>query len=105
MIPIQLKITNKTEKPLLSRTEVAGEIGYDAATPSRAELGRLIAEAVKASPELTVVKSITPIFGERKSKITAHIYKNAEDVKKYESAVVLKRNESSGKKGGKKEAA
>ncbi len=101
MIPIQLKITNKTEKPLLSRTEVTGEIAYDAATPSRVQLKKELATATKASADVVVVKSITPVFGVRKSKITAHVYKTVEDIKKYESPVVLKRNDKP-KKGEEK---
>ncbi len=99
---MQLKISNKNEKPLLSRTEVIGEIAYDTATPSRIAVKKEISKAIKAAEELVIIKEITPIFGARKSMVKAHVYKNAEDVKKYESSVILKRN-AKAPKGQKKE--
>lgn len=100
---MQIKITRKEEKPLLSRTEIFGEIGYDSATPSRTALRKEISTAMKSSQDLIVIRHITPIFGRRKSKITAHIYKNQEDLKMYESPVIVKRNSKASKKAEEKD--
>lgn len=101
---MQLKITNKSEKPLLSRTEVNGEIFYEATTPSRASLKKEISKALKVNEELVVVKEIAPVFGVRKSLIKANVYKSPEDMKKYESPVIIKRNSKAVKGQEAKEA-
>ncbi|MCP3682272.1 MAG: 30S ribosomal protein S24e [bacterium] len=96
---MQIKIIAKNEKPLLSRTEIEAELEFSAATPRRAELKKQLAEGLKVSPDLVVIRKTVQAFGNREAKLYANIYKTKEDVDKYESQVFLKRGESKKKEG------
>ncbi len=102
---MQIKINDKKEMPLLARTEISGEIYYDSATPSRQELRKEVSKALKAHEETVIVKEIVPVFGAKKSLIRVNIYKTPEDMGKYESPVILKRNTKAPKGQEAKEAA
>ena len=105
---MDMKITEKTEKPLLSRTEVSATVHFETATPSRAEIRKRLAEALKSSEELVVVRSIVAPFGERSASIQARVYKTKADLDQNESKVWLnkgikheKKAKEPVKKGGK----
>lgn len=89
---MDVKIISKTEKPLLERTEIIGEVGFEAVTPSRADVRKKLASALNVAEDLIVVTHITPIFGERKSKLAVNIYKKKEDLQKCEDPVAKRRN-------------
>jgi small subunit ribosomal protein S24e len=89
---MDVKIISKTEKPLLDRTELVGEIGFENVTPSRADTRKKMATALNVAEDLIVVTKITPLFGERKAKLAVNIYKKKEDLQKCESAVAKERN-------------
>jgi small subunit ribosomal protein S24e len=101
---MDVKIISKTEKPLLERTELVGEIGFEAVTPSRAETRKKIATALNVPEDLVVVTQIMPNFGERKAKLAVNIYKSKEDLQKCESPVAKERNFPTGAAKAKKEA-
>ena len=91
MILLEMKISDKTEQPLLSRTELTGVISFDSATPSRTEVTKKIAESLKADLALVTVSSIDTDFGQKSAKVTAHLYKTKEDLDKYVSKTVKQR--------------
>lgn len=89
---METKIENKTEQPLLARTVLEATINFDAATPSRADVRKKIAEAAKADESLVQVDIIKTEFGQRMAKVTAHVYRNKADVEKYASVRVKNRH-------------
>ena len=92
MIFLEIKISNKTEQPLLSRTQLDGILSFDSATPSRTEVTKKIAEAMKTDLAVVTVSSIDTDFGQKSAKVTAHIYKTKEDLAKYVSKTVQQRH-------------
>ncbi len=91
MIVLDIKITEKKAQVLLSRTKVHGIVGFEAATPSRPDLKKKVAEALKVAEQNVSVTLIDTAFGEKKAKFEAHVYSSPEDLKKFESSVVLAR--------------
>lgn len=89
---MEMKISNKAERPLLARTVVTGLISFDAATPSRLEIRKKISEAMKVDEGLVTVTNINTSFGSKSAKITAHIYSKKEDLDNYESKTVKNRH-------------
>ncbi len=104
MIILEIKISQKTEQPLLSRTVLLGTISFEAATPSRLEIRKKLSEAVKAEESLVMVTCIDTSFGEKSAKVTAHVYKTKEDAAKFESKAVSNRHLSKEEKAKLKEA-
>ena len=92
---MELKIINKKEDPLLSRTIVESEIVFEKATPSRAEIKSNLSKNLGKDEKLIVVKGIHTLYGLKKAKNIAYIYENEE---------FLKRIEVKTKKGAKKKA-
>ena len=102
---MEVKLDKKTEKPLLSRTELEGVISFDASTPSRAEVRKKLADALKTDETLIAVKTIATSYGERSAKLSANIYKTKEDLEKFESKFIRSRHLSKEEKAKLKEAA
>ncbi len=101
---MEIKISQKTEQPLLSRTELLGTISFEAVTPSRLEVRKKLSEAIKADESLIMVTCIKTSFGEKSAGVTAHIYRTKEDAAKYESKPVKNRHLSKEEKAKLKEA-
>ena len=89
---MELKISDKTEHSLLARTELNGLIAFDTTTPSRFDVRKKIAEALKSEASLITVTSISTTFGSKSAKIKAHVYKSKEDMNKFASKTVLDRH-------------
>ncbi len=104
MIFLEIKISQKTEQPLLSRTELLGAISFEAVTPSRLEVRKKLSEAIKADESLIMVTEIRTSFGEKSAKIRAHVYKTKEEASKFESKIVKDRHLSKEEKAKLKES-
>lgn len=89
---MDLKIIEKNGQPLLKRTAVKGLVGFEASTPSRSELRKKVAEALKADEANVAIGSIRTAFGEKKAAFAANIYSSPQDLDKYESVVTLTRH-------------
>jgi len=89
---LEIKISNKAEQPLLSRTELQGVVSFESATPSRIEIKKKIADALKSDASLITIISIKNYFGQKAARVTAHIYETKEDLEKYISKKVKNRN-------------
>jgi len=89
---MDIDIVEKTENPLLHRTEVVFEISHDqAATPSRETVAAKLAAIMNADREHTIIKSIKSQFGLNRSLGYANVYTNPEAIG-IEPKYVLKRN-------------
>jgi small subunit ribosomal protein S24e len=81
---MKLELIKDRETPLLSRTRVTLGLEYEGATPSRLQLRKEVAGKLKVDESLVVLKHIYTRFGQHKAKIIAHVYKNADDLKRIE---------------------
>ena len=76
-----LRITEKKEEPLLSRTKIMVEIDFDNITPKKEELKSKIASSLNAAENLVVVRSVYTKFGKRNADAIAYCYKSEESLK------------------------
>jgi len=97
---MEIKIINKKEEPLLSRTKVEAEIAFEKATPSRAEIKSQVAKDAGKDEKLVVVKSIYTTYGLKKVKNVSYIYENENSLKRIE----VEKKKKTGKKEEKSEA-
>jgi ribosomal protein S24E len=81
---MELKIINKKEEPLLSRTKVEAEMVFEKATPSREETKSKLCNILGKDEKLIVVKGIYNEFGLKKAKNLSYVYENEESLKKLE---------------------
>tara|TARA_Y100000031_G_C8184019_1_gene367977 strand:- start:253 stop:669 length:417 start_codon:yes stop_codon:yes gene_type:complete len=81
---MDLKIINKKEDPLLSRTKIESEIVCEKATPSRADVKSKLAKDLGKDEKLIVVKNIYTLYGLKKSKSLSYVYENEEALKSIE---------------------
>lgn len=81
---MELNITTKEEKPLLSRTEIFAEITFDASTPSKEEIKKKISSALKSDQSTIVIKKVDTMFGQKQAKVLAFVYTNEKDMKRIE---------------------
>ena len=98
MILMDLKVIEKKEEPLLSRTKIVSQINFNAATPSAKDVKSKIASSVNADESLIVIKSIYTNFGFKKADVTAYLYKD----KKEMESIEIKPKERKAEKGAAK---
>jgi len=55
---MELKITDKKEEPLLSRTRVEAEISFDKTTPSKSEIKDALVKDMGYKEKLVIVKKV-----------------------------------------------
>lgn len=81
---MELKITSKKEAPLLHRTEITALITGTAVTPSKEEVKKKCASAVKAPENLIIVKNIKTSIGSTSAIALVYQYANEEKLKSIE---------------------
>ena len=79
---MELKILDKKEEPLLSRTRMEAEVLFENATPSGHEVKSKLAKTIGKDEKLIDVKSIYTAFGLKKAKILFYAYENEEILKR-----------------------
>lgn len=89
---MELTVLKEIDMPFLSRKRIT--FGFTSAkeTPSRKDLIKIVADKVKAKPEVVIIKHIYTKYGSRNAKIIAHIYKNKKDMEVIEEKYLLKKN-------------
>lgn len=83
---MKIEIASRKEKPLLNRAELALDVTFQGATPSKADLRKSIAAAVKGAEELLVIRKVGTLFGASRAKVSALLYADADSLKRYEPA-------------------
>ena len=68
---MDVKITEKKEEGPLSRVRLAGEIIFEAVTPSYEEVRKKISSSVDCDEKLIVIKNIYTKFGLKKARRSA----------------------------------
>ncbi len=101
---MNLKIINKKEYPLLSRTKVESEIVFEKSTPSREEIKNKLSEVLGKDGKLIIVKGIYTSYGLKKAKNVAYAYENEESLKRIEAEKKKGKKKKETKKEGKAES-
>jgi len=96
---MELKIINKKEDPLLSRTKIESEIIFDKGTVSREEIKSKLGKDLGKDEKLIVVKGIYTEYGLKKATNLSYIYENEEALKRIE----IEKKGKTGKKEDKPE--
>ncbi len=81
---MQLTLQQQQDNQLLQRTEIAGTITFEGATPSNRDVAGEITKVLKANPNLIVIKQIAGKFGHQAARVTAVAYHNQESRKRFE---------------------
>ncbi|MBS3132095.1 hypothetical protein J4212_06690 [Candidatus Woesearchaeota archaeon] len=97
-----MKILEKEDEKMLSRTRVSAEAVFGAAVPSKNDVRAKIASLLKSQDSLVVINKIGTNFGSRKAIVDAYAYK---DEKSLKSAEVIPRKVRRAEKEAAKKAA
>lgn len=91
---MKIKVTTKKRNPLLKRTEVAFEVehGETGGTPSRFEVRKNLAAALKAKLELVYLKRVETRTGANTALGEANVYESVEQAKLVEPEHIVTRN-------------
>ena len=95
---METKILEHKENKLIGRTEIKFEIVYEHKPPARAEAIESISTAARVQKDFFVLNTMANIFGIHKVAGIAHVYKNKEEMMKYETRNILIRNKLAEKK-------
>ena len=83
---MELKILSEEEAPLLSRRKIVADATFSGATPSKKEVWKQLASALKTDEKLVVVKNIRTSFGNQQARVVALQYTSEEEMKRIEPA-------------------
>jgi len=91
---MKIRVTSKERNSLLKRTEVAFEVehGETGGTPSRFDMRKRLAEALKAKLELVYVKRVETRTGANTALGEANVYESVEQAKLVEPEHIVTRN-------------
>ena len=82
---MDLKIVQKKDNPLLSRTEIEAEINFfKEPTPKKEDIKKKLASMEKANENVVIIKHIYSSFATGKADVLAYIYKSEDELKKIE---------------------
>ena len=81
---MSVKIIQKKENPLLSRTEISAEIYFEKATPSNNDVKKQLAAELKVEENRIAIKNIYTAFGFSSAKVKAYTYDSEDSLKKIE---------------------
>jgi small subunit ribosomal protein S24e len=91
---MDIEIKEKTENPLLNRTEIQFDCIYQGeSTPKVIDVKNKLVALLDADKNLLVVDKVLPKFGEGKAEGYAKIYDSEENLNKIEAKHVLAKNQ------------
>jgi len=91
---MEINIIEKTENPLLNRTEIHFDCLYQGeSTPKVLEVKNRLVAVLDVDKKLLVVDKLKPQFGEGKAKGYAKLYDSEENLSKIERKHVLEKNQ------------
>ncbi len=103
---MHITITEKKDNPFLKRVELKGNLVFEGATPSNAQVGEALAKELKAaSTELVVMKHIYTRFSHQEAEFTAVAYYTPEAKKLTEKLPKKKKGVPGAESEEKKEGA
>lgn len=91
---MEINITQKTENPLLDRTEIEFDCTYQGeSTPKILEVKSRLVAVLDVDKKLLVVDKLKPQFGEGKAVGYAKLYDSTESLSSIERKHVLEKNQ------------
>lgn len=97
-----MKIIKEKDDKLFSRKEILLDLDFNGKTPSNEEVKNNAIEFLKANKELLIIKKIHQEYGANKAKILAYVYKDINNLNKFEK-INKKTKKEKAKKEVKKE--
>ena len=95
---MEINVTQKTENPLLDRTEIEFDCTYQGeSTPKILDVKNRLVAVLNVDKNLLVVDKLKPQFGEGKAIGYAKLYQSAESLSKIERKHVLEKNQEAAK--------
>jgi small subunit ribosomal protein S24e len=89
---MKFEIVQKTENPLLKRTELKFKILHEkASTPKRAEVRSQIASVLNVPEELVIIEKIASLHGRQEASGIARVYDSRERLEALEPRYLLRR--------------
>ncbi len=92
---MELKITTKTPEPLLSRTQIIGEIMFETVTPSKKEVITHLAKMVHTPETAIALRVITTRYGTHQAHVVAYAYQDEQAKKNTEIRTKPKKDAAS----------
>ncbi len=89
---MKLDIQKERETPLLARRRVTLTAEYKGATPARKDFLKEVAKKLKSDEKLTIIRHVYSKFGRQKAKVIAHVYENADAMKRLEGEGLVKKH-------------
>jgi len=100
---MEINITQKTENPLLDRTEIKFDCTYQGeSTPQILDVKNKLVAVLDADKNLLVVDKLKPQFGEGKAVGYAKVYDSAESLSSTERKHILEKTRNQSRKKLKK---
>lgn len=100
VMPMKVEILSDKENKPLGRREIAFQIDHvGASTPSRADIRSKIVAQFNADASSVAISTLDTHYGIGMTKGSAHIYKDADQMKRIELGHIVKRNEPKKKEG------
>ena len=91
---MEINVTQKTENPLLDRTEIEFDCTYQGeSTPKILDVKNRLVAVLNVDKNLLVVDKLKPQFGEGKAIGYAKLYESEESLSKIERKHVLEKNQ------------
>ncbi len=84
---MEINITSKKEKALLGRAEIAADMKFKGATPSREALRKALAGELKKDEKLVIIDEIGSDFGSQRGRVSARVYNDLKALEGAESKV------------------
>ena len=89
---MDLEIVKEEKNELLKVTEIRARLSFTGATPSKQQVVKALAAAMKAKAELIIVRHIRTDYGEQAADVRALIYADRASLEKLERKSMIKKN-------------
>jgi len=99
---MNIEIVKEKETPLLGRKRFTMWADYQGSTPSRVKFCNEIANKLKVSKDLVVIRHIYTRFGEQRSKLLIHIYDDEKTMIELEGKNLVEKHKVEEKKAEEK---
>jgi ribosomal protein S24E len=95
---VEIKIESQKENKLLGRKEITLKLSFTGPTPKREEIKNEICARLGLPTDVVMPRKIKQRFGIKQIEVLAHVYKDAETLKKTEPRYLLVRHRLAEKK-------
>ena len=79
---VEVRISKKTNNPLMDRDEVECMVNFEQGTPKTDEIKAAIAKTLAVSESMLVINRLVPRFGAKQAKVLVSVYKTSAAMKR-----------------------